>query len=204
MANIRYIHIEHSEGWKLRDLVSIERDFQRCEEMCSSLVQGMSPITMTACAIDAFATAIPVVYARPFNGGIRMRVVEILDLYSEEEKEHHQTMLDIRSKFAAHSINMMEQQRIRVWLEPAERGRSIQGVNADNTVVLSLGVEDYILLKDMCRKALEWITQRQAEESEHLRTLILKEHTMDSLYSMQAQVQGCGGMDSASKGRKQR
>lgn len=204
MANIRYIHIEHPDGWKLRDLVSIERDFRRCEEMCSALVEGINHLNIAACAIDAFATAIPIVYARPFNGGIRMRVEEILTLYSEEDKKHHLTFLNIRSKYAAHSINSMESQNIRVWLVPEERGRGIQEVNADCSSILSLKAEDYLHLKKMCQKALSWIRQRQAKESECLQNLILKVHPIDSLYAMEAQISECGGKESAAIARKQR
>jgi hypothetical protein len=183
MAYIRFIHIEHPEGSVLCDLASISRDFNRCSNMCKELLDGLKPNALTSSAIDALATAIPLVYGRVFNGGIRRRMDEVLDLYSESEKHHHRTILDIRSKYAAHSINGMEKQILRVWLEPEERGRGIQGVTADAISTLALPMET---------------------ESKRFQEILLRENSIEDLYSMKAKILECDGPEAASKGRKQR
>jgi predicted nucleic acid-binding Zn ribbon protein len=204
MAYIRFIHIEHPEGSVLCDLASISRDFNRCSNMCKELLDGLKPNALTSSAIDALATAIPLVYGRVFNGGIRRRMDEVLDLYSESEKHHHRTILDIRSKYAAHSINGMEKQILRVWLEPEERGRGIQGVTADAISTLALPSQHYETLLIMCGKALVWIEETMETESKRFQEILLRENSIEDLYSMKAKILECDGPEAASKGRKQR
>lgn len=204
MATCRYVHIDHREGGLLRDLTSIRRDFVRCQGMCKRIYNALCNENEDLEWIDAFATAIAIIYGRPFNGGMRCKVDDIIQTYDEAERMHHESMMHLRSKHAAHSVNSMEIQRVRIWLRPEEHGRGIQDVNADITVMVSLTPENYQRLGLMCERAISWVTTRISEEEQRLRDLFSGEFTLDEVYSMQADIQTCGGLESAGKGRKQR
>ena len=79
---------------------------------------------------DAQATAIPITYARPFNGGVRVRVESLTTTFEQGELVFDESILQMRSKFVAHSVNGMERQQVSIWLNPEERGgRRINNIN---------------------------------------------------------------------------
>jgi hypothetical protein len=202
MAIYTAVSIKLPECQRLIDLGSIKRDFERCRDMCGKFLpdifkQGLDPIT-----IDAVATAIPITYARPFNGGIRIRINALLGEYGPDERAFHQQMMEMRSKFSAHSINGMEQESVRVWLNPEERGgKKINNVNTSADILLALSPDDYSRLIKLCEKALNWVEIEFKKEASMLPEVILKHYSLDELYKMEDNQTRSVGLESAHKGR---
>ncbi len=202
MATHRAVAVKLPECQRLIDLSSIKRDFERCRDMCERLVPSSSQNGLDRTVIDALATAIPVVYARPFITGVRIKVDKLLDGFNDHDRAFHGQILKMRSMFSAHSVNGMEQEIVRVWLNPEERGgRKIGEVNAASSVLLALSGNEYVHLIDLCSKALTWVTNELEAEASRLPEVILQHYSLDDLYGMQDQWTHSSGMDAVHKGR---
>ena len=148
------------------DLSSIKRDFERCKDMCEKLVAISFDNELDGTVVDAPATTIPVVYSRPFNGVARTRVNELIDEFDEADLTLPKQITEMRSKFSAHSVNGMEQEIMRVWLNPEERGgRKINNVNTAANVLLALSGNEYAHLIRLCEKALAWVSAQFENEA---------------------------------------
>jgi hypothetical protein len=201
MATYGYVNVKLPEGEKLCDLYSIKTDFERCRSMCPALYDITKITSLGREGIDAFATAIPVAYARPFLGGVRLRVDGIIQSFTNEEQQFHSEILALRSKYIAHSVNGMEHQDFRVWLNPDELGRKINNVNVGQTNLLALSGREYQQLSIMCEKAIEWLEVQIKEEESSLKALVEERFSLDKLYDSSAGLADCCGMDGVNKGR---
>lgn len=202
MATYRAVAVRLPECQRLVDLSSIKRDFERCKDMCEKMLPCAFGNDLDRTVIDALATAIPVVYARPFNGGVRMRVNDLLSNYNGTDSALHEQILEMRTKFSAHSINGMEQETVRVWLNPEERGgKKINNVNAAADVLLALSGIEYSRIIDLCNKALRWVNEESDRESSRLPTIILQHYTLNELYEMEDHWNRSSGLESVQKGR---
>ena len=202
MAAYRAVAVKLSECQRLIDLSSIKRDFERCKAMCEKLVPSAYESGFDGTVIDALATAIPVVYARPFNGGVRTRVNGLLVGFNDADLKLHSQILEMRSKFSAHSVNGMEQEIVRVWLNPEQRGgRRINNVNAASNVLLALSGNEYAHLIVLCVKALNWVDDEFNAESSTLPDAILQHYSLDELYEMEDQWTQSSGLEGVHKGR---
>ena len=203
MAEYRSVTVPLPEAQRLADLASIRTDFLRCKDMCE-LLMGFDPsFTLGPVVRDALATAIPIAYARPFNGGVRIRVESLTTTFEQEELAFHESILQMRSKFVAHSVNGMERQQVRIWINPEERGgRRINNINIAQVHLASLSLSDYTKLSVLCSKALVWIDAEQAAESAMLMEVVLQRHSIDSLYLLpSAPGIPSDGLDRAHMGR---
>jgi hypothetical protein len=202
MAIYTAVSIKLPECQRLIDLGSIKRDFERCRDMCKKFLPDIFKQGLDTITIDAVATAIPITYARPFSGGIRIRITALLDEYSLSERVFHRQMMEMRSKFSAHSINGMEQGSVRVWLNPEGRGgKKINNVNTSADVLLALSSDDYGQLIELCQKAINWVDIEFKKEASMLPEVILKHFSLDELYKMEDTVTRSAGLESAHKGR---
>lgn len=202
MATYRAVEVKLPECQRLVDLSSIKRDFERCKDMCEKLVPSSFGYDLDRTIIDALATAIPVVYSRPFNGGVRTRVNELIDEFDDADLTLHKRITEMRSKFSAHSVNGMEQEIVRVWLNPEERGsRKINNVNAASNVLLALSGNEYAHLIRLCTKALAWVSAQFDGEASRLPNVILQHYSLDDLYEMEDQCVQSSGLESVHKGR---
>jgi len=202
MATYRAVEVELPECQRLVDLSSIKRDFERCKDMCEKFIPSSFDNGLDRTVIDALATAIPVVYARPFNGGVRTRVNELLSEYDDDDLTLHKQIMEMRSKFSAHSINGMEKEMVRVWLNPEERGgRKINNVNAAANVLLALSGNEYAHIIRLCTKALTWVSGEFDTEASSLPAVILQHYTLHELYEMEDQCTQSSGLEAVHKGR---
>ena len=202
MATYSSISLALPEAQRLLDLNSIRRDFERCIEMCKLLVGGAENSRLPSAVIDALATSIPIIYARPFNGGVRHRVSEIESHLEAAELDFHNRILAMRTKYAAHSINNMEQHHLRVWLNPEERGgRKINSVNVASNYLACLAGGDYRRLITICQKAVDWIDTETESESALVTDIVLELYTLDQLYSFDLETFSGGDLKDVHGGR---
>ncbi len=199
MATFTFVHLAHREGLRLLDLMGVKNDLGRCLGMIDRMLERKHD----ASTADALAVAILTVYGRVFLGGVRNEgKVPADQVLTAEELVIHRQFLETRSKHVAHSINAMETPKLRVWLNPEERGgRRINNVNADLTMLLTLGNDDYLRLRGFCVKLVAWIEAEELREQARLKEIIGREFTLDQLYRMQADVAQTGGMDETGRGR---
>ncbi len=184
MAEYRSVTVPLSEeAQRLADLNSICTDFYRCKDMCELLAESLLSMSLGPVVLDALATAIPIAYARPFNGGVRVRVDSLTSTFDSTELQFHESILHMRSKFTAHSVNGMERQQVLVWLNPEELGgRCINNVNIAQNHLAALSPADYQRLAALCAKALAWLEIEVADEAVRLQAIILNRYPIDSLY----------------------
>ena len=199
MATFTFVHLAHKEGLRLLDLMGVKNDLGRCLGM----IDVMLPRGHDAPTMDALAVAILTVYGRVFMGGVRNEgKVPADQILTGEEFAIHRQFLETRSKHVAHSINAMETAKLRVWLNPEERGgRRINNVNADLAMLMALSNADYLHLRGFCAKFLTWVETEEAHEQARLKEIIGREFTLDQLYRMQADVTWTSGLDDTAKGR---
>lgn len=203
MADIKPISIPLAEAQRLADLKSIRTDFWRCRDMCEQIVEALRSMTLGPVLLDGLATAIPIVYARPFIGGVRCRIECFVESLQLEEVTLHQSILHTRSKFTAHSVNRMENHQVYVWLNPESRGgRRINEVNIAQSRLMTLSHDDYLQISSICSKAVLWIEAEMAKESARLPAIILQKYTLESLYEMELDsLVPSDGLDRAHIGR---
>ncbi|HEY0968141.1 MAG TPA: hypothetical protein VGD88_12185 [Opitutaceae bacterium] len=199
MATFTSVHIAHREGLRLLDLLGVKNDLARCLSMIDAIVTR----SHDGSTADALAVAILTVYGRIFLGGVRSEAkIPAGKILSSDEMIIHRQFLDMRSKHIAHSVNAMETPKLRVWLNPEERGgRKINNVNADLTMLLTLSNSDYHHLRGFCVKLKAWVEAEEELEQSRLKGIIETEYTLDELYGMRADVARAGGLDDVSKGR---
>lgn len=203
MAEYKSVTIPLPEAQRLADFSSICTDFHRCLDMCHLIAQSMVSHSLEPVVLDALATAIPIAYARPFNGGVRDRIDSFIDVLSPDELDLHQSILHVRSKFCAHSVNGMERQQVQVWLNPEDKGgRRITNVSIAQNHILALSPAAYLKLSELCAKALDWLNAEMKAESVRLPAIILQQHTLDELYELKpSSLMQADGLDKAHLGR---
>jgi len=200
MAIFTFVHVDHPAGLRLLDLLGVEIDLTRCVDMCQALqTRQHGRVEMDALAVAALA-----VYGRVFLGGVRSQAkIPVEILLESAEQEFHGKILHARSKHAVHSINDMETARLRVWLNPVERGgRKVNNVNADAVTLVTLGNGDYQRLQALCTKLLRWVSEQKQLEESQLKVIIERDFPLDDLYARQADTATTGNLDSVAKGRK--
>ncbi len=170
---------------------------------CISMIDVMLTRTSDGPTTDALAVAILTIYGRVFVGGVRNQgKLPVEQILSANELALHRQFLETRSKHVAHSINAMETAKLRVWLNPAERGgRKINNVNADLTMLMTLSNSEYLHLRGFCEKLSAWVESEEKLEQSRLQAIIGKEYTLDQLYGLEADAAESGGLDEAGKGR---
>lgn len=200
MATFSFVHLRHKEGLRLLDLIGVKNDLGRCLGMIDAILSRSHDVVIA----DALSVAILTVYGRVFSGGVRNNGrVPVDQLLTGPELNIHRQFVETRNKHVAHSINAMETAKLRVWLNPEERGgRRINNVNADLTMLMSLGNCDYLQLRDICVKLTVWVEAEEALEQTRLKEIIGREFTLQQLYGMQADAMQTCGLDDTAKGRR--
>jgi len=180
------------------DLVSVDFDLSRRRDMCARITQ----ISADGVLLDSLSVSIPIVYARVFSGGVRNKAqIPVIKILTPEDYVYHQSMLKFRSMHIAHSINQMESQRLRVWLNPEERGKCVNNVNAEHVFLSSLANVDYQRLSAIVEKLSAWVKGEIDAEERRLKPLVEAKYEIDVLYAMKAEISTCGGFESVSEGR---
>ena len=121
-------------------------------------------------------------------GGIRDETSkEILATLSPEDLKLHQLTIDIRDKYIAHSVNDLETHKVRVLLNPEEKGRKINNVNIESHCVAGQDLQIYQRLKQLISRLLSWIDVEKKREEERLIKLVGERYGLNDLYSRDAE-----------------
>ena len=198
MATYTYIHLNDREGLRVLDLAGVEYDLTKCIEICGALKSQPNDRLV----LEGLAIAVLTTYGRIFSGGVRqVGKIPADQILSAEEFQFHEQLLHMRSKHVAHSINSMEMPRIRIWLNPAERGKQVNNVNAEVVMLVALGIADYEAMQNVCSKLLDWVRKEKETEEVRMKAYVIKTYPLEKLYLMQADVSDSGGLDDVGRGR---
>ena len=99
----------------------------------------------------------------------------------------HQLVIDVRDKHIAHSVNDFESHKVRVWLNPEERGRKINNVNIESHYLAGPKPELFERLKNLIDQLLLWIEAEKKWEEERLVQIVGQRYDLNSLYSLDAE-----------------
>jgi hypothetical protein len=211
-----YADIEHPECIGLKVFTSFCHDFDQCRGMCDTMAQlfeqsfseKVGNLPNAQAIVDALAIAIPVSYCRAYGLGVRGKL-KIVPTYTKEERDFHDTLRYFRSRHIAHSINRMEEQKVRAWLIPigctSPMGnitpKGISYVSVAHSILRCLTASDYQRLSFMCAKAVEWLNRIMNIECERLKGIFEQEFTIETLYSSVPEAFSLANLSKVKSGR---
>lgn len=152
MADYRYVHFEHPEAQRLADLNGVSFDLALVSDLCDEFeeIDYLSSTHHLAIAQAIFMAAV-VAYGRTFGSAVRSGVKrEQLELLPDALQHRHQYFKDIRDKFIAHSVNAFEENCVKLYLVPPERGApGVAFIGLGHSRVATLSHEDMAHLKEL-------------------------------------------------------
>jgi hypothetical protein len=192
MAEYTYVNILLPEAKRLADLYGTVIDLRACHNYCEKYLQIFFNITQPPYEtqhLECFSTYIFVKYSRCFVGGVRKDFgAELRNTLSSEDLVLHDLVIDIRDKHIAHSVNDFESHKVRVWLNPEERGRKINNVHIESDYLAGPKPELFERLKYLIDKLLLWIEVEKKREEERLIQVVGQRYDLNDLYSLNAEV----------------
>lgn len=192
MAVYTYVNIPLPEAKRLADLYGVANDLRACRDYCEKYLQTVATIlqpTDDGKHLECFSVYIFVKYGRCFKGGVRWDTEkQILKTLSPEDSDLHQLIIAIRDKYIAHSVNDFESHKVRVCLNPKERGRKINNVNIESDYLVGPEPRLFERLKCLIDKLLAWIDTEMKREEERLIQLVGERYDLNDLYSRKAET----------------
>jgi len=192
MAISPCVNIVLPEAKRLADLYGVAFDLLACRNYCEKYLQVFTNISQPddeTKHLECFSVYIFVKYGRCFKGGVRRKLEKelkdvIRNTLSPDDLAFHQLIIDIRDKYIAHSVNNFESHKVRVWLNPEERGRKINNVNVESHYLAGPEPELFERLKYLIDKLLLWINAEKKREEERLIQIVGQRYNLNDLYSL--------------------
>jgi hypothetical protein len=182
MVEFRYVHFEHPEARRLADLNGVSYDLGLVSSLCDHYLSidhcASSDNLLLAQAL--FMSAV-VTYGRTFGSAVRSGVKRNqIDLLSEDLQLRHQYFKDLRDKFVAHSVNAFEENCVKLYLQPVERGGpGVSSIGLGHARVATLSYENIEQLKGLAAEVLALVENEMEVERARLlefsKTLPLEE-----------------------------
>lgn len=163
MAVWRFVNFCPKEAQFLADLTGVEDDLRTTEDICRLLLekklefQPDEPL-MGSTLQEALCSAAIIRYGRSFTSSrVRAKVPQnIIASLPVEQQEIHEYFKNLRNKWIAHSENDFEENTVRAYLTPEERGpRKISQIGVQHAHVTCLGREDISRLKNLAAEVRE-------------------------------------------------
>lgn len=204
MAVWRYVHFEHPEAQRLADLNGVSYDLELVSSICERYLQtdytASSDDLLVAQSL--FVSAV-VTYGRTLGSGVRSGVTrEQIDQLSEPLQLRHQYFKDIRDKFVAHSVNAFEENCVKLYLTPAERGeRSVSSIGLGHSRVATLSHKDLAELQELVAAVLGIVKEEMDKEQKRLLELA-RSLQVDDFYNAPEPAAFYGGKASPAVARK--
>jgi len=158
------------------DLSGIALDLECTIQLCSQLDELFSSGQLAPLLVEGLEIAAVVRYSRCFSSGVRSRVpTEVLAKLSPEQQVSHQTFLELRNKYVAHSVNPFEENTVVAWVSDHPEETEIQSVSVHMGRIASFGAPTVQELKALAQEVLRELQSRIEEERAkvlaHARTL---------------------------------
>lgn len=186
MAIYSYINISLPEAKRLADLSGILDDLTSCLFYCRKYVEGHPHHP----DLESYSTTLVTKYTRCFSSGVRSegrRGLEAVAL--RVDGTTHNFVRGLRDRHLSHSVSDLESHRVRVWLNPVEKGRAVNNVNIESIRYIGVGPS----VPNLDKLVVELITWVQAEmriEEGKLKEIVHQRYTLDQLYEMKPEPHG--------------
>jgi hypothetical protein len=204
MAVWRYVHFENKEAQRLADLNGITYDLHLVGSICDQFLQIENNFSTESSLISQclFISAV-VTYGRTLNSGVRSGVTrQQIEQLPIELQEQHQYFKDIRDKFIAHSVNAFEENCVKIYLTPEERGeRSVSSIGLGHSRVIALSHQDMQSLKNLAAIVLAIVKYEMKYEEDRL-LQFARSLPVDDFYNAPEPTAFYGGNSSPGNVRK--
>jgi GNAT superfamily N-acetyltransferase len=203
-----YINLKLPESDRAFDLVGMQIDLDKCKELCIEYLKHAEKLNECGNKTqviddECYVTTILVKYARCFKSGVRSRVQkELSATISKSDLPLHDLAINIRDKHIAHSVNDLEEHRVRVYLHPPERGKGLGSVNLESHRMVAPELEFFRKLLELICEHLDWISKQKYEELQRLQKIVGEKYTLDELYEMNVAAKPEMSFDNIAKSRK--
>jgi hypothetical protein len=186
MAVYSYINIGLPEAKRLADLSGILDDLTSCLLYCRKYVEG-HPLHPD---LESYSTTLITKYTRCFSSGVRsegQRGLEAVAVRVDEET--HKFVCGLRDRHLSHSVSDLESHRVRVWLNPEEKGRAVNNVNIESARYIGVG-SSLPKLDKLVAELIAWVQAEMRMEEGRLKEIVQQRYTLDQLYTMNAEPFG--------------
>lgn len=158
MATWSYIDFSRPEAQRLADLTGVDFDLRSVVEYCDLFLSKPFPAASReeSQVMAALCIAAVVSYGRTIATGVRSGItMEQLEKLPEHLLEAHKYFKDFRDKFVAHSVNAFEENSVKAYLVPEERGpRAVASISVQHARVMMLSPYDMTGLRDLANALL--------------------------------------------------
>ena len=189
MATWTYVDFSRPEAQRLADLNGIDFDLRTVSEYCDLFLSKEYPGTSReeSQVMAALCVAAIVSYGRTISSGVRTGItLEQIEKLPEHLQEAHRYFKDFRDKFVAHSVNALEENTVKAYLVPAERGpRAVASISVQHGRVMMLSGYDMTGLRDLAN-ALIAIVATDAEIENKAVLELARSLPIDTLYEAEA------------------
>lgn len=211
MVEMTHVNLELSqlpEADRLADLAGIETDLKACRVYCQKQLRrepikddfGAEVRESSGLTIAAFVS-----YARCFKSGVRSATGRELEAsISETDRTHHKTIIDLRDKFVAHSINDLESHRLRIWLFPPGSPKAISGVTIESDQMVTPPSAIFQTIIALCDKHIAWVETETQKESEVVKAILEDRYSTEQIYAFGRAPTPALNFERLDKGRKKR
>lgn len=211
MVTMTHVNLELTqlpEADRLADLAGIESDLKACRAYCQTQLQR-EPIKDDFAAevreTGALTIAAFVSYARCFKDGVRAATGRELEAsLLEADRGHHKTIIDLRDKFVAHSVNDLERHRLRIWLFPPGSLKAIWGVTIESDQMVTPPSAIFQTIIALCDKHIAWVETETQNESQALKAILEDRYSTEQIYAFGRTRAPALNFKRLDKGRKQR
>lgn len=119
--------------------------------------------------LDAFATAAVIRYGRSFGPGVRAQLdIRDLPATTPRELELHRHILAVRSKYAAHPVNMQETHSVTVAVRRANESLEVTAVSSQTLSAIGISVDLAKAASQLCLRWRDWLNEQKQIECRRL------------------------------------
>jgi hypothetical protein len=172
MGTIKFANIGHVvDVAAFRGLHGIRYDLDSAAQMAEYLLKALESGFPEPIVFDGLCTALVVRYSRAFVGGIRdsQHCREALASLTDEQCSVHESLLTMRNKHIAHSVNAQEENWVVAqYYEERVQEEGFVGVSVSHGRTVGFGNEELRMIADTARALLARIDERIKIEEERL------------------------------------
>jgi hypothetical protein len=169
-----YVELDLPEAIYLADYTGIQIDLKTAKQFIELLGYTYPSGAEARNITDALTTAILVRYFRAF-GGIRAKSwwEEGFACLTQDERDMHQHLKDIRDKHIAHSLNFYEENRptARYWTDSIEQ-EGFQSIECNHIRVIGLGGQEIVTLISVIDKLEKFLVHKISEEKTRIMEIV--------------------------------
>ena len=187
-----YKAVDVPEAADLADLTGIRDDLTSVVDFCIKLREicqtrrGADFILM-----DAIWTAITIRYGRCFASGVRKKldalVVDLVSELSAEQRSTHELLLTLRNRYAAHSVNALEENQpvVRYW-EERVHAEGFLSVECNTTRQVGVSGDELDRVQLLANALLNVVNRRTLTEKKRVLSLLRSRPVAEVLESQAA------------------